>query len=873
MKIKRMREAVMVNIDKLNKLKLNPDRRNYDIATDLPLRRTFWRIADETVLFTDKVYCMLAVDVENFHLINRWYGRETGDELLVKMGKAIKDIDKEFGTISGYMGGDNFCIVFEDNNDLIEIIMKRLSNVVNEYRGHGVTRAYFGAYKTSDKDITSGEMCDYAFDALDMAKKRPDKELIWYDERMAKEQEEEARLMPEICKGMENNEFTFYLQPKCVLQTGKIIGSEALVRWISPERGFVSPGQFVPMLEKNGFISKLDVYTWDKVCQTIRRWIDEGRTVLPISINVSRTDIYSMDVVKVLKDMVRKYNIPTDYLEIEITESAYVENGSIIKDAEEAFKNAGFKILIDDFGSGYSSLNMLKDIDADVLKLDMKFLDLTPENNEKGVSIITAVLDMARQLDLPTIAEGIETDEQLKLLELLGCEYAQGFYYYRPMPISDYEKLIDDKSNVGDKLNIFRRRKNDKSYLKEITDYFWKIAEVDVDTGVFHFIRKVEEPEYVMNPRPVTIGEYASRYIKHGIIHPDDAALYREAINLNRIKKRLAEGKERGRYQIRYLVDGRYKWYVFEITKPQNYSDNNRRVLFSWKEADYQAGVREDTIDIIFSAFIKVIKADYVHDRYELIKSTNEDIIRDDGLSGSINEYISRYIDKGIIHPEDVPAYKEFVDADKVLTHFRNSSEPLRLRFRRLLDGEYKWVEMAVSKSKDYCDEIPAVILYLREVRYIYEDTVVPETGGDEKDIAEDIWHTSEYNFVINLSSDTVLRTTGISEWEREMGIGRKSFSSCIAYLTNGYICDEYKTVYKDFMDRNRLIDEFNQGRQFQTLDYRRMFKGEPVWMRIIMFLYKDNETGDIYAREIVMNINEAKKQEMGLWVKAAKKQ
>lgn len=136
-----------------------------------------------------------------------------------------------------------------------------------------------------------------------------------------------------------------------------------------------------------------------------------------------------------------------------------MENGSVIKDTEKAFKNAGFKILIDDFGSGYSSLNMLKDIDADVLKLDMKFLDLNPENNDKGVSIITAVLDMARQLDIPAIAEGIETDEQFKLLEILGCEYAQGYYYYKPMPISDYEKLVDDKDNVADKLIILKQER------------------------------------------------------------------------------------------------------------------------------------------------------------------------------------------------------------------------------------------------------------------------------------------------------------------------------------------------------------------------------------------------------------------------------
>ena len=570
----------MVDMSRYNKLRINPDRYNYDLVTNLPLRRTFWRIADKTVLFDNKTYCILAIDIENFHLINKWYGRETGDELLIEIGETLKSIDAGYGTISGYMGGDNFCVIFEENDDVINLIRKRISGIVNGYRGHDITRAYYGAYKTADKDITTGEMCDYAYGALEIAKQRPDKDIFWYDESMAREQEAEAKLMPEICSAMDNGEFTFYLQPKCILQTGKIIGSEALVRWISPEKGFISPGQFIPLLEKNGFINKLDVYIWDKVCQTIRRWLDEGRTVLPISINVSRADIYSMDVVSILKDMIEKYNISTENIEIEITESAYVENGSVIKDTEKAFKNAGFKILIDDFGSGYSSLNMLKDIDADVLKLDMKFLDLNPENNDKGVSIITAVLDMARQLDIPAIAEGIETDEQLKLLELLGCEYAQGYYYYRPMPISDYEKLVDDKNNVEDKLIILKTRKNDKSYLKEITDYFWKIADVDLDTGAYHFIRRTDEPDYVMTPRPKTIAEYAGRYIKYGVIHPDDVSLYKEAINLDRIKKQLDKGKERGRYQIRYNMDGTYKWYKIDYNGTTRYLAQNKEETY-----------------------------------------------------------------------------------------------------------------------------------------------------------------------------------------------------------------------------------------------------------------------------------------------------
>ena len=430
----------MVDMSRYNKLRINPDRYNYDLATNLPLRRTFWRIADKTVLFDNKTYCILAMDVENFHLINKWYGRETGDELLIEIGEALKNIDAGYGTISGYMGGDNFCVIFEENDDVINLIRKRISGIVNGYRGHDITRAYFGAYKTADKDITTGEMCDYAYGALEIAKQRPDKDICWYDESMVREQEAEAKLMPEICSAMDNGEFTFYLQPKCILQTGKIIGSEALVRWISPEKGFISPGQFIPLLEKNGFINKLDVYIWDKVCQTIRRWLDEGRTVLPISINVSRADIYSMDVVRILKDMIEKYNISTENIEIEITESAAVDNDEI-KSIADKFHGNGFPLLVDDFGSGYSSLATLNMKCFDTLKIDKSLIDYIGDSN--GERLLVHTIALAKELGICVTAEGVESQEQVEFLKNIDCDSIQGFYYSKPLPLAEYEMLLD----------------------------------------------------------------------------------------------------------------------------------------------------------------------------------------------------------------------------------------------------------------------------------------------------------------------------------------------------------------------------------------------------------------------------------------------
>ena len=283
-------------------------------------------------------------------------------------------------------------------------------------------------------------MCDYAYGALEIAKQRPDKDIFWYDESMAREQEAEAKLMPEICSAMDNGEFTFYLQPKCILQTGKIIGSEALVRWISPEKGFISPGQFIPLLEKNGFINKLDVYIWDKVCQTIRRWLDEGRTVLPISINVSRADIYSMDVVRILKGMIEKYNISTEYIEIEITESAAVDNDEI-KSIADKFHGNGFPLLVDDFGSGYSSLVTLNMKCFDTLKIDKSLIDYIGDSN--GERLLVHTIALAKELGICVTAEGVESQEQVEFLKNIDCDSIQGFYYSKPLPLTEYEMLLD----------------------------------------------------------------------------------------------------------------------------------------------------------------------------------------------------------------------------------------------------------------------------------------------------------------------------------------------------------------------------------------------------------------------------------------------
>ena len=245
------------------------------------------------------------------------------------------------------------------------------------------------------------------------------KRVSWYESSMALRLENDTKVLFEVKQALKNHEFTLYWQPHCSTHTGKIVGLEALVRWRHPTRGLVLPSAFVPVMERNGFIASLDLYVWEEACRCLREWQDEDRVILPISVNISRADLYAVDVVEVLEDLVTRYGIDRRLLELEITESAYVEDEKVAA-AVNCLKARGFTLLMDDFGSGYSSLNMLKDIAVDIIKIDMGFLR-REENPRHSESILEAIV---------------------------GCDYAQGYYFYRPMPIEDLRTVLGDGSVV-----------------------------------------------------------------------------------------------------------------------------------------------------------------------------------------------------------------------------------------------------------------------------------------------------------------------------------------------------------------------------------------------------------------------------------------
>jgi len=375
-------------------------------------------------------------------LFNKWYGRAAGDELLITIGTYLKSLKTKYGFVSGYFGGDDFVIVMDDDDTLIGELTAEITNAVSQYGSKTEFHPVFGAYKIANKSDSMENMYECAKTALKHALGHYKATFCWYNKNLGDTDEEELILVTKVQKALENEEFVFYSQPKCSLKDGKIVGAEALVRWNSKEDGLVSPGKFIPTLERNGFITNLDRYLWEKVCIQLRKWIDAGIKPVPISVNVSRMDIYAMDVPAFFRNLTHKYNLDKKLIELEITETAYVEEFAIVKDAIKELRDAGFKVLIDDFGSGYSSLNMLKDINVDLLKLDMKFLDIGENNRIKGVGILESVVDLAHSMKLPVIAEGVETENQADALRNIGCGYAQGYLFYKPLPIEEFEKLL-----------------------------------------------------------------------------------------------------------------------------------------------------------------------------------------------------------------------------------------------------------------------------------------------------------------------------------------------------------------------------------------------------------------------------------------------
>ena len=387
-------------------------------------------------------YIMAAIDIDNFKIINDQYGAAAGDRLLKQVGKIIERDMNCVDAICSRVSADNFAALYpadmikKGRDFLTEIRSIKIAPTVK----HSAIPFSVGRCHVTDLTLPVNAIYDRAFVAKQSVKGRYDEHLAYFDESMMEKLIREQRIVSEMDAALAAGQFEVWLQPQFDHVSGTLAGAEALVRWRHPERGLIPPGEFIPVFERNGFIYKMDKYVWEQTCILLRKWLDAGLEPLPVSVNISRYDLFRESLVDVISSLVRKYDIPARLLRLEITESAFAKSTAKVISVVKSLVSGGFTIEIDDFGSGYSSLNTLKDVPAQIVKLDMRFLE-SGDNSKCGGSILESVVRMTKWLGMDVIAEGVEERAQADFLKSIGCTCLQGYFYARPMPVPEYEAI------------------------------------------------------------------------------------------------------------------------------------------------------------------------------------------------------------------------------------------------------------------------------------------------------------------------------------------------------------------------------------------------------------------------------------------------
>ena len=387
----------------------------------------------------EEEWLLLSSNIKDFKLINDLFGLEKGNEVLKMEADLLKEQCGE-GIVYGRTGGDKFAVCIPkarfNEQDFMGAI-QAMGHAFNNDRYH--LHIYVGVYEITDRNEDVSIMCDKANLAIKTLGENYDKSIAYYNETIFHDTIVEKQLVGDFDKALAEKQFCMYLQPQ-VTSEGKLLGAEALVRWQHPKRGLIFPGDFIEVFEKTGLIYRLDKFVWELAVQKLAEWQKDGRDDLYISVNISTKDFYYMDVYETITNLVETYKIIPSTLKLEITETAIMTGTAGELEMIERFRKYGFQVEIDDFGSGYSSFNTLKDMDVDVLKIDMGFLRTTrPERLERSMSIINTIISLTKTLGLSVITEGVETKEQIDKLTQMGCGIYQGYYFSKPIPVGQFE--------------------------------------------------------------------------------------------------------------------------------------------------------------------------------------------------------------------------------------------------------------------------------------------------------------------------------------------------------------------------------------------------------------------------------------------------
>ena len=535
-------------------------RANHDLLTGIANKISFCEKTEKMLRENpNKRYVLVRTNIERFKVINDLFGTNVGDIILKDVANTLQVMFHGKGTY-GRIESDHFAVCFDSFMMNPTTICSEVEKAIQSHNLNYALQVNIGIYEIDDNTIPVDQMCDRANLALQTIKGNYLRQVAYYDATLRNTLLQEQKLVSDMKEALENHEFVIFLQPVYSLHEEKVVSAEALVRWMHPEKGLIAPGGFIPFFEKNGLIARLDYYIWELVCTYQKERITSGKPEMPISMNISRMSLYNPRLSDDIIALVEKYNVPPRLIKLEITESAYTDNPGQLLATMANLQSYGFIILMDDFGSGYSSLNMLKDIPVDILKLDMCFLrDF--EKSDKSGSILTSVVRMAKWLGIPVVAEGVETQNQLDFLREIGCDFIQGYYFSRPIPTADFEALEGKQlaktkkvSVIVEDSEIFDELFNGNEVTSRLFNSFVGAVALYNFTGDSLEVLRVNDNYYdMMNYTPQTF--HANKMHLFEMVVPEDRDTLLKACKLAIDGEIPSEVKIR-----RYLPDGTIIW-------------------------------------------------------------------------------------------------------------------------------------------------------------------------------------------------------------------------------------------------------------------------------------------------------------------------
>ncbi len=436
----------------------------------------------------DKKHIAITLDIRHFKVINELFDFAIGDEVITNIAKALTEISAGKNFTFARIGADKF-VVFDslDTEDYTEDFQEKFETrfaMINGTLGNHRLEFRYGVYFTEPGENDINDILQKVDLAHSIAKNQKNSVICEYNDEFKTRVIEETKLEDRMESALKNNEFKVYLQPKYLLKSDTVVGAEALVRWKQDDGSIISPGKFIPLFEKNGFITKLDMYMLEKVCQIIREWMDNDLPIVTVSVNFSRLHLQNENFVEEIEAIAQRYGVPKKYIEIELTESTIFKNEEVLENIIYRLHNAGFTLSMDDFGTGYSSLGLLKNLPVDVIKIDRGFF-MGSKYKTRTKTVIANVMKMAKELGIHTVAEGVETQEHIDFLREVGCDIVQGYYYARPVPADDFVErsslftpMSNEPEDEPDFSGLIDLKKTQKKSFTEIPIYVHRLFQI-----------------------------------------------------------------------------------------------------------------------------------------------------------------------------------------------------------------------------------------------------------------------------------------------------------------------------------------------------------------------------------------------------------